>query len=70
VQDHSEVVFEIRERCRSTTVDESEPPTRLTIARIRDKFETHGTVCHISFSFRGAVQDYKIYMDMEIVKFA
>ncbi|KAJ4432449.1 hypothetical protein ANN_21068 [Periplaneta americana] len=25
----------------------TEPPTRLTIARIRDKFETHGTVCDV-----------------------
>ncbi|KAJ4442788.1 hypothetical protein ANN_04381 [Periplaneta americana] len=24
-----------------------EPPTRLTIARIRDKFETHGTICDV-----------------------
>ena len=24
-----------------------EPPTRLIIARIRDKFETHGTVCDV-----------------------
>ena len=25
----------------------TEPPTRLTTARIRDKFETHGTVCDV-----------------------
>ncbi|KAJ4430364.1 hypothetical protein ANN_22580 [Periplaneta americana] len=25
----------------------TEPPTRLTIARIRDKFETHGTLCDV-----------------------
>lgn len=25
----------------------TEPPTRVTIARIRDKFETHGTVCNV-----------------------
>ena len=25
----------------------TEPPTRLTISRIHDKFETHGTVCDV-----------------------
>ncbi|XP_049785007.1 uncharacterized protein LOC126187779 isoform X2 [Schistocerca cancellata] len=25
----------------------TEPPSRLTITRLRDKFEIHGTVCHV-----------------------
>ena len=39
-----ENTVEVRQwRCEYTT----EPPTRLTIARIRDKFQTHGTVCDV-----------------------
>ncbi|XP_063971908.1 uncharacterized protein LOC135159795 [Diachasmimorpha longicaudata] len=34
------------QRQRSREYD-TEPPSRLTITRIRDKFEVHGTVCHV-----------------------
>ena len=30
---------------------ETEPPTRLTIKRIIDKFEMHGTICDIHINF-------------------
>ena len=36
----------------------SELPMRLTIARIRDKFETHGTVCDV---YRGRLSFHRIF---------
>ncbi|XP_053434088.1 uncharacterized protein LOC128576103 [Nycticebus coucang] len=40
-----ENIVEVRRQWRREYA--TDPPTRLTIARIRDKFETHGTVCDV-----------------------
>ena len=41
----TENIVEVQQQLRHEHI--TEPPARLTIAHIRDKFETHGTVCDV-----------------------